>query len=103
MRRLLATGSAGSTSAGATTHTTLWMSLPPSMTLCFGGDRRARRLAKGNAAWIDFTSTTPPTGQDLYATVWSAYLSGQTIGFGISGCIDGGYYLVINQISIPSM
>ena len=46
MQGILATGRADSTSAGVTTNTPLRMSLPPSMALCFGGDGRARRLAK---------------------------------------------------------
>jgi hypothetical protein len=60
-------------------------------------------FAAGNVAWIDFSSTIAPTGTSLYATVLSAYLSGQTIGFGFSGCVDAGVYPLVNQIAIPHL
>jgi hypothetical protein len=60
-------------------------------------------FAAGNVAWIDFSSSVAPTGNSLYATVLSAYVSGQTIGFGFSGCVDAGVYPLVNQIAMPHL
>src|SRR5437588_10533517 len=46
----------------------------------------------GTELWIEFSTQTSPGGKDLYATVYSAFIAGRTMTFGVSGCgFDGQY------------
>jgi len=56
--------------------------------------------AAGNQVWIDFTSTSEPTGKSLYATVLAAWFAGHTVAFEVNGCVDGGLLPLVYQVSI---
>lgn len=43
----------------------------------------------GNEVWIDFTSTSEPTGKSLYATTIAGWLAGHTVSFEVSRCAFG--------------
>jgi hypothetical protein len=51
----------------------------------------------GNQVWID---TTQPNGKSMYATVLAAYLSGHTLGFGVSGCESTGQYPLVYRVDV---
>jgi hypothetical protein len=54
----------------------------------------------GNEAWIDFTSTTEPTGKSLYATLLAASLAGRTVTLEVNGCGPGGVLPSVYQVSL---
>jgi hypothetical protein len=54
----------------------------------------------GNQVWIDFTSTVQPDGKTIYATVLAAFLSGHSIGFGVSGCVDSGQLPLVYRVDV---
>ena len=54
----------------------------------------------GNQVWIDFSSTVQPDGKTIYATVLAAFLSGHAVGFGVSGCVDGGQLPLVYRVDL---
>jgi hypothetical protein len=54
----------------------------------------------GNQVWIDFSSTVQPDGKTIYATVLAAFLSGHTVGFGVSGCVDGDQLPLVYRVDL---
>jgi len=56
--------------------------------------------AAGNQVWIDFSSTVQPDGKTLYATVLAAYLSGHTVGFGVSSCVQAGQLPLVYRVDL---
>jgi hypothetical protein len=54
----------------------------------------------GNYVFINFASTTAPTGRDLYATVLAALLASQPISFATSGCDPTGTYPQVSGLTI---
>jgi hypothetical protein len=56
--------------------------------------------AAGNQVWIDFSSTVQPDGKTIYATVLAAFLSGHAVGFGVSGCVDGGQLPLVYRVDL---
>lgn len=53
----------------------------------------------GNQVWIAFSSTQPD-GKSLYAAALAAYLSGHTVGFGVSGCESSGQYPLAYRVDM---
>jgi hypothetical protein len=54
----------------------------------------------GNQVWIDFSSTVQPDGKTIYATVLAAFLSGHSVGFGVSGCVDAGQLPLVYRVDV---
>jgi len=54
----------------------------------------------GNQVWIDFSSTVQPDGKTIYATVLAAYLSGHSVGFGVSGCAASGQLPLVYRVDL---
>ncbi len=54
----------------------------------------------GNQVRIDFASTVQPDGKTIYATVLAVFLSGHTVGFGVSGCVDAGQLPLVYRVDV---
>jgi hypothetical protein len=54
----------------------------------------------GAYVWISFSSSTAPTGRDIYASVLAALIAGQQVAFVTSGCDPTGAYPQVTTVTI---